>query len=106
MSEEVKKKLSEAHKGKPSWNKGKTLSEETKKKLSESRKGEKNPRYGVKVSEETKKKLSEAHKGNKSLTGRIWVNNGIYNKPIFPDQLSEYLNNGFIRGKIYIKKRR
>ena len=45
-SEETKKKMSEAHKGKPSpnkgqpaWNKGKHYSEETKRKLSEAKRG-------------------------------------------------------------------
>ena len=50
-SEETKKKLSEA-------NKGKHLLEETKRKISESRKG----RH---FSEETKRKMSESHKGKK-----------------------------------------
>ncbi len=54
MSEETKKKLSEA-------NKGKKLSEETKKKIIEFHKGNK----GKKHSEETKKKISEANKGKK-----------------------------------------
>ena len=39
LSEETKKKLSEAKKGNIPWNKGKQLSEETKKKLSEAKKG-------------------------------------------------------------------
>ena len=49
MSEEIKKKISEAHKGK-------LRSEEEKIKLSEAHKGKH-------LSEETKKKISEAHKG-------------------------------------------
>lgn len=85
LSEETKNKISEAHKGKPTWNKGlKTgpLSEEAKKKMSEAHKGiklseehknkiseackcEKNPLYGKHLSEETKKKMSEAKKGKK-----------------------------------------
>ena len=51
LSEEHKKKLSEAHKGLKA-------SEETKKKISESLKGRQH-------SEETKKKISDAHKGVK-----------------------------------------
>ena len=39
FSEEHKKKLSEANKGKPTWSKGKQFSEEHKKKLSEANKG-------------------------------------------------------------------
>ena len=59
-SDEVKRKLSESHKGKscwwskgkPSWNKGKHCSEETKRKMSEAHKGRpglkgpKSPNYG------------------------------------------------------------
>lgn len=75
FSEEHKRKLSEAHKGKHSCNKGKKLSEETKIKISEALKGIKpsdetrkklsEARKGKKLSEETKKKMSEAHKGKK-----------------------------------------
>lgn len=77
-SEETKKKLSEARKGYivseetkkklSDFNKGKHLSEETRKKLSEAGKGRK-------FSEETKKKLSEAKKGRhqKLVNGkRVW----------------------------------
>lgn len=59
--EETKKKISEAMKGRISWNKGKhlgPLSEETRKRISEAHKGKK-------ISEETKRKISEAHKGKK-----------------------------------------
>ena len=69
LSEEHKKKLSEAHKGKQ-------FSEEHKKKLSEAGKGNKNA-LGCKRSEETKKKLSEAGKGTR------WFNNGEINKHCF-----------------------
>lgn len=66
-SEESKKKMSNAKKGKPSHNKGKPMSEETKKKLSESKKGlqsgEKNPMFGKHHSDETKQKISKIHKG-------------------------------------------
>ena len=62
LSEEHKKKLSEA-------NKGKHLSEETRKKISEANKGRK-------FSEETKKKMSEAMKGHTATKGRHWFNNG------------------------------
>ena len=52
-SEESKRKISDAHKGK-------THSEETKKKMSERQKGENHPFYGKTHSEETKKKISES----------------------------------------------
>lgn len=56
--EEIGKRMSAAHKGKPPWNKGKKASQQTKKKLSESHKGKKQ-------SEETKKKRAESRKGYK-----------------------------------------
>ena len=69
---------------------GKKLSEETRKKISDAIKGEKHPMYGKKLSEETRKKISEAsnHKGEKNpmygkrgelspMYGRHWYNNGI-----------------------------
>ena len=73
QSEETRQKISEAKKGKPSWNKGiphsetsiqkmrdaqigRKPSEETRRKMSEARKGKK-------ASEETRRKMSEAGKG-------------------------------------------
>ena len=72
LSEETKKKISDAHKGL-------RHSEETRKKMSESRKGKNNPMYGKNGSflgkhhtEETRKKMSESHKGlNKGKTWKI-----------------------------------
>ena len=57
-SEETRLKMSEAKKGKPSWNKGIPCSEEHKSKIGLANKGRK-------ASIETKMKLSEAHKGIK-----------------------------------------
>ena len=62
LSEETKKKLSEANKN---------ISEETRKKMSEAHKN---------ISEETRKKIREAHKGKNIWTrGRRWYNNGKIN---------------------------
>lgn len=58
ISEETRKKISKANKGRPAHNKGKKLSEETRKKMSEARKG--HP-----TSEETRNKISIAAKGRK-----------------------------------------
>jgi len=58
-SEETKRKLSEAHKGK-------ILSEETKRKISDAKKGKNNYFYGKSHSEETKRKIGDAQKGNKN----------------------------------------
>jgi group I intron endonuclease len=58
-SDETKKKLSIAHKGMPSWNKGIPMAEETKKKLSLACIGKSMPS----CSEETKQKISIANTG-------------------------------------------
>ena len=53
--------------------KGKKLSEEIKKKLSEAKEGEHHPMYGKKHSEEARKKIGETMKGMR------WFNNGKIN---------------------------
>ena len=82
FSEETRKKISEAHKGKIPWNKskkckpiteeharkmheawkGKHHTEESRRKISEAQKGRPSPRKGATLSEETRKKMSEAAK--------------------------------------------
>lgn len=61
LSKETRKKMSDAHKGKPSPTKGKKLSEETKQKISEATKGKKREPF----TEDHKRKLSEAKMGKK-----------------------------------------
>ena len=78
LSEETRKKIGAASKGRSAWNKGKKMSEEFCRKNSESHKGEKNSFYGKRHSEETKKKIAEAKRINS--TGRHWFNNGKENK--------------------------
>lgn len=63
---ESKKKLSEAHKGRPSWNKGVPLSESQRLKMSEALKGRVSPRKGAQCTEEQRKRMSEAHIGKAS----------------------------------------
>jgi hypothetical protein len=63
VSEETRRKIGEAHKGKSTWNKGKHLSEEWKKKLSEIQKGEKSYWFGKARLEKTKEKISATMKG-------------------------------------------
>lgn len=58
-SKEVREALSKAHKGKPSWNKGRKLSEQHKRMLSNAHKGKK-------LSLKHRKKLSNALRGSKS----------------------------------------
>lgn len=59
MSDETRRKIAAARKGKK-W------SDETKRKMSAAKKGEKNPQYGKTPSDETRRKLSEAMKGKPS----------------------------------------
>lgn len=60
-SDEAKKKMSIAKKGKTTWNKGVPMSEAAKKKLSESKKGKT-------LTAEHKKKISESGRGRKHST--------------------------------------
>lgn len=75
-TDEAKKKISEANKGPNYKLRGIVRSEETRKKLSEiakKRTGDKNHMYGKHLSEEARKILSENHKG------RHYYNNGVIN---------------------------
>ena len=66
LQRKQKRKIGESLKGRTGPNKGKTMSEETKKKISEAKKklyssGTKHPMFGKHHSEETKKKMSLNH---------------------------------------------
>ena len=71
LSEETKRKISEAKKGRVAWNKGlkNIYSEEMRRKMSESHKGHKHTEESKRkmreriVSEETRRKISKAFKG-------------------------------------------
>lgn len=114
-SEETKKKMSEASKGKPKpWligrkfseetkekirqlNLGKTLSEETRKKISENHhdiSGKNNPMYGKKHSPETIEKLKQKAKKRPK---RFWINNGIEEKLI---SIDEQIPIGYNTGRV------
>ena len=86
LSDETKKKLSQANKGKTlsdetrqkisQARKGITFSEETRKKISQAKKGEKHPMYGKTHTEEAKQKMSKAQKGeNNPMYGRTHTEN-------------------------------
>ena len=76
-SEESRRKMSEAHKGKVAWNKWKkgvqSMSEETRRKMSEAHKGRV-------VSEESRKKQSASLKARNLLHPRVGVNAAHYGK--------------------------
>src|SRR5574344_1708226 len=65
ISEEMKRKLAEAQKGKPSPFKGKHHTEEANRKNSEAHKGKLSPLKGKHFSDEVRRKMSEAQKGHK-----------------------------------------
>jgi len=78
-TKEHRRKISEANKGKNNPFYGKIRTEESRKKQSESRKGkysgENHPRYGKSLSKETKRKQSEKMKGkNNPAYGKKWWN--------------------------------
>lgn len=102
-TEESKKKMSESHKGKSSWNKGKKCSEETKEKMrlaklknpvkfwkgkhrssntkeeiSKKLKGRMPWMFGKKHSEKTKKKISKANSGEKSYLWQGGISKELY----------------------------
>jgi very-short-patch-repair endonuclease len=95
-SEQTKKKISEANKGKPSWNQGKHLSEEMRLKLSQSHiQAYKNhPEYAKKISDSKKgspawnkgiaRTVKEKQNISASLKGRV-----VWNKGKETGQLSE-----------------
>ena len=64
QSRETKKKISNALTGRK-------LSDEHKRKISEANKGENNPNWGRKLSDERKRKLSEANKGEKIIDSQV-----------------------------------
>ena len=74
-TEATRKRLSESHLGKPSWNKGKQHTDEVKLKIKQSCKG---------------MQVSLNHK---------WINNGIIQTHVHIDYLDDYLQNGWQLGR-------
>lgn len=85
--------------GKPSPNKGKklNLTEEARKRMSDAKKGKRPPSYGKPCPQSVKDALSKSNSGNTNIRGRIWVNDGFVNKMVYPDNIPD----GFERGRIY-----
>jgi hypothetical protein len=104
FSEESKARMSAAKKGKPTHNKGKTLSDETKKKIGIARKGrthsEESKRKmseankGKTKSEEHKRKLREINKNRKFICNIIWTIENIHTEELFEIiNLNEWCRN-------------
>lgn len=113
LGKKYPEEVREKHRGRKAWNKGipmteeakenlrrintgkkQNLSEEARQKKREQFSGKNNPNYGG-LKPETKEKL------RKAIKGRIWINNGIINKQVYPKDFNEiYKPLGFIRGRI------
>ena len=94
LSEETKRKISEANKGKPGTNLGKHFSEEHRKNLSESLKGKPSSMLGKYHSEETKKQMSCAAIKRNRENMAYWANlhKSLHLKPNKPEaQLNKIL---------------
>ncbi len=92
LSEDHRKKISEANLGKKAWNKGMPLTEEHKRKMSEAVSGEKHPQFGVARSEETKRRISEKLMGHEvSAETRRKIGEALTGKAI-PDEVKEKIS--------------
>ena len=70
------------------------FTEEVRKKLSESHKGKSPANKGVPLSEDQKKRLSDHFKNSR------WMNNGVIQKQVIQGQIEEYIGKGFVFGKL------
>lgn len=99
LSDEVKQKIANSLKGEKSFWFGKKHTQETKNKMSKKAKGRQNA-LGIKHTEDAKKRMSKSKLGNKHTLGMICVNKDNKTKMIYKNELQNYLNLGFIKGKI------
>ncbi len=118
-SEETCRKLSESHKGQIPWIKGKKHSNEVKKKMSqkafeqfingmpeEIKRKISESNKGKKRSDITRKKISDSKKGLLTWSkGTCWISSSEQQKSIMvkKDILLNYLNNGWYRGRTFLK---
>lgn len=70
------------------------LSKEYREKMSIKFSGKGNPNYGKHHDDRTRELISQKAKG------RIWINNGLVTKHIKPEYLSEYVDKGWLRGRL------
>lgn len=96
FSETTREKISKSKIGTPAWNKGIPRDEETRKKISETRilngigKKENNPMFG-----KVRPDLAAKNKIPKS-----WINNSVIEKQIPKTEVSKYLGEGFVSGRL------
>ena len=105
LTEEHKRKISEAKKGKPrseearrkisEGKKGKPRSEETKRKIGEASKGNRHSR-GKTLSVETKQKISLALLGNQRTKGKMWITNKTHSCLI---NKTDPIPEGYMKGR-------
>ena len=115
LSEEFRKKLSKVTSGKNNPMYGKNAEDymtteaikEKRRKQSESIKGNKNGMWGINVEDlmtpeaikEKRRKQSESMKGkNNWIKGKKHIHKGEIHIMVYPDQLENYLNNGYELG--------
>lgn len=103
-----REKMSEVHLGQTAWNKGKKLSEKQTEKMTEWAREYWKDKPGFMTgkthSEETKNKLKKAWENRKEeskglTTGYVWINNQGKRKLVNPEQLQEFLDNGWEKGQ-------
>jgi len=95
----VKEKIAKSLKGEKSFWFGKKHTQETKNKISKKLIGRKNA-LGMKHTDDAKKIMSKYKLGNKHTLGMICINKNNKTKMIYKNKLQNYLNLGFIKGKI------
>ena len=100
-SKETKEKM----KGKIPWNKGKPLSEETKEKLRQANLGTTQSKEGIEKRIRTMQKrkalglyIDTRKKQSERQLGKICVSNGVTAKRISPQELDNYISQGYHRG--------
>lgn len=91
VSDETRKKLSNAHKGIK-------FTEEHKKKIGDAQRGEKSPNFGKHHDKEMCAKIS------KTMSEKVWLNNGITNARVNKSVVDDYLANGYKYGRLSFKK--
>lgn len=91
LPDEAKQKISKANKGN-TYCLGRHHSEESKQKMSESHKGQKAWNKGIACSDKCKSKIGNANKG------RITINNNVITKRVKKEELDKYLLDGWVLG--------